>query len=1404
MNPHSQSPSDTCCVWLWQAAKRRVKIMEFLAGRRLEFFNSQVIQMIRSVRLFLVSDQNGSARYIDLCDQSKSYICLRKDPTAAFDRVAKLMALDLPDSNVGFLSVPPGSCVELYKRLGVQTELLTSDFVVTFVCPKLPAAARRGMETLRPLLDAVVSWWDRGEDETLRAKIKDAVKDVAFVIPARGEVLVKASLLVDPELPVVKAFAEHLADKVPRSEMLEFVPFLKRLGMLSFLPGYLVARCAHALDQHCVSNSFDGSGAAPDDATQRQSILLVNALCYGYRDVLQSRKEVATFVRPRLSVEKANEIEAHLQVAAGLRIVLVHPPSYGLDDVSQYATILAKSFASSEVDLRPLSRQPALLLSSMQGLVVSTELEYICWTVHKMLARPAMREPYKLTQLDELIIEFPYELNAALGVYHSLSSVPIESLLQHLLQLSSLPNTCGFRLYTHLSQEFTSLFNVLNSRAGEISSASRHINDLAQAPCVPIRTTFDASGALGEVGSQVLLCKPTQCFFTLPQEAKVEMRKLVHEWPNAYSLDPLRHCTDIAKVLGVRQELEAQDLVKCIDSIATAAAGEALDPNEERAVVFALETLLKMSAKESLSTEPLALWLFVDVGSAKQLAKAESLVWLDQADMEHRCTNLKQLLGLEFTCSHYYQALHTSSKQQSAVPWDCERLCQLSLLRPISSILTESLHTAPERLGEVGLQEQSFEALLLSSEFTAGSRACLALSAEDSNAHDHILAELEIRWTTNLLQSILYTNASAREVRMPLSGSEADALTFAEGSVLWVQSGILTSNRQSQLYDEVGSALVKMLRTAGVPAKLHGYFPCMLACYTQGPLDIEVALRRHNVNINSASLALSKREPGMLLDVGDFQHLQQSTDFTFDADELVAVYTGVGAEGASQYRYARVLPCEGSTPNQLSLLAVYRLNEGANAPDVRRPHLELYKIQRARPAPPVPAPNLALDISNAEGSNPPAAVLDSEAVEFARLVQKLRKMESMPTEQYKQMMKRLWLQWHPDKNLERQEMADRFFKIIKRHEESYRGNGDFSWLDEANASNAEVTTAEQQPPAAQQPAAEQQAASSSNHSHERPRSWADEFEEEQRATESAVSEQLHRRESVQQRQAAASPPSWRWAGGGCGVLNIPREKDDTKADAFWNSSSWMLRGASVLLEKANEGMAGLYPQSVHSSQQASELAIKSLMFRTCGITQDELKGQGAHDLTLLISRITQSGEWSCPVEGSELSSLAAAYTAARYPLNDMRQTPTDKYGQHEAQAALRTATKIRDWAALTHNLPTPRSIGRASIEMMDDVPSMEPVSLEPAPIPVPPAATPAAVEAPPIQPQLQPQHVPEPSLDPPASASLPSAPPALPIAPDKPAVSSMAGPSINPPAAKRFAEQDPDEPNSPRALAREH
>ena len=73
----------------------------------------------------------------------------------------------------------------------------------------------------------------------------------------------------------------------------------------------------------------------------------------------------------------------------------------------------------------------------------------------------------------------------------------------------------------------------------------------------------------------------------------------------------------------------------------------------------------------------------------------------------------------------------------------------------------------------------------------------------------------------------------------------------------------------------------------------------------------------------------------------------------------------------------------------------------------------------------------------------------------------------------------------------------------------------------------------------------------------------------------------------------------------------------------------------------------MWALSVWHAQQAVELAVKSVMYRTCGITESELKGGDAHNLDKLFKRIfVDVVDW--PVAQSSVQELSVAYIGSRY------------------------------------------------------------------------------------------------------------------------------------------------------------
>jgi len=188
--------------------------------------------------------------------------------------------------------------------------------------------------------------------------------------------------------------------------------------------------------------------------------------------------------------------------------------------------------------------------------------------------------------------------------------------------------------------------------------------------------------------------------------------------------------------------------------------------------------------------------------------------------------------------------------------------------------------------------------------------------------------------------------------------------------------------------------------------------------------------------------------------------------------------------------------------------------------------------------------------------------------------------------------------------------------------------------------------------------------------------WFAEFDEEE----------LHERERVSAATAAAArqrtialprpaAASHRLAQAEC------RRRDETEADAFWVEAQQHKRVAAALLDLQ------FYPSSVWHSQQAVEMAVKSLMLRTCGVTDGEMKGSTGHDVHALIGKVIGSRSQSrqpWPVPRGELEQLSAAYLAARYPRGWSSTTrPSSLYREADARRALEVASLLKEWAVMS-------------------------------------------------------------------------------------------------------------------------
>lgn len=404
--------------------------------------------------------------------------------------------------------------------------------------------------------------------------------------------------------------------------------------------------------------------------------------------------------------------------------------------------------------------------------------------------------------------------------------------------------------------------------------------------------------------------------------------------------------------------------------------------------------------------------------------------------------------------------------------------------------------------------------------------------------------------------------------------------------------------------------------------------------------------------------------------------VRHDVNFTFHVDEVVVVLPSdsrPGEDGLPAYHYARVLPRQRGRGESSAgeLLRLYSVHEGGDAPS-ERTHIELFKFSNAE-APTAYEANTGSIVLRGET----AASVGAEAG-LAQLIAQLREIQSLPTDQYKRAVQRLWKQWHPDRST--YQHAKQGSQLLNRHIQTYHGDKDFSWLDEASmalpaAGQSDADTEDNR-------AQEESRPSVWGNSGAVPHTWFDEFEREERHVNNHAQQARSRDEQATVPSRRATPRAQR-----SDPPQQQRKVNTGFADLLWRQSAEEEASAEVL--KAG----GRYAAAVWHAQQACELGLKSLMLRTCGLLDDELKGREAHNLERFVAQV--DGHAQCPVPGDELRALSVAYLRSRYSSAGDAQLPADRYDAADAQMALRNATVLRSWVSTLDAVTTPRSASTA-------------------------------------------------------------------------------------------------------------
>lgn len=151
------------------------------------------------------------------------------------------------------------------------------------------------------------------------------------------------------------------------------------------------------------------------------------------------------------------------------------------------------------------------------------------------------------------------------------------------------------------------------------------------------------------------------------------------------------------------------------------------------------------------------------------------------------------------------------------------------------------------------------------------------------------------------------------------------------------------------------------------------------------------------------------------------------------------------------------------------------------------------------------------------------------------------------------------------------------------------------------------------------------------------------------------------------------------------------------------ASSWLcqaeidLRAMSKMASHSEGGP--FYSHGVWLASQVVEKALKGAMLQTCGLTQEELAGKNAHDLSGFYQRLKSAvpqtepqrrAQQDLPGDESDMAWLKHAYLAARYPNACSGQIPANAYSENDFTRAEQIAHEMVRWAKASENLPSPK------------------------------------------------------------------------------------------------------------------
>jgi HEPN domain-containing protein len=969
-------------------------------------------------------------------------------------------------------------------------------------------------------------------------------------------------------------------------------------------------------------------------------------------------------------------------------------------------------------------------------------------TSHAVIAHAIDAE--KTSELETLLRYNAKEAFEFLGLISQDTQIDKYTLLTQLHEVSKATVSRGIQKFSHsdpLKRVFDAIFKALTDSSGrpltktvEDEPTKKLLATLSQHPCIPIAFTKDASGSLLEPFSKLAVPALTFKEFPFPND-------FLHT--HASNADIMRELGVLEKPKFTHYALLTRLIFDTLDANGSCDLGPNMTKHIEKAVKLAVADVRQNIQSPVIidedEKEVVRMYLFDKEGV---LRPSDALVWMDpdSIHLSHRC-----------------DALYNSSSEprryclgtiEKFIPDDYEILVSRTSVSKLSRCIKEEYCSSTSNFEEPNEFEQQFVEFIRSRDFAVGIQSVIMHESQASVIDVEIvceaLAHLTVEWVNDIQTSIKAAVGETAWEVIPGSKANVDAF-FADfesrPNTIKALAGVIGSQQpeEKSFFAAFSTQLLAFLMTRvkwSRTRRVKVIEDVLSKWHEGGDVALQV-LGEYGICVGSKYTRNQPPRAGDMIPMHMHGSISQSLLCVFEEEEMVAVdveqehlSTQEESIGTRRYKYAVVCPRHADDKevghgNHLSRLYYLQIAHDEYA---TLSHACLYKIDvqtgGCRP--------YSLDLVSSDGG----ADQDSDIkIELEKMSKKgdfkifkdtLRQMESMDEQAYKKAMRRLWLQWHPDKC--NKSYAAEFFRIIRRHGESYFGGKDFSWLHcmqdgDSCTFTAEVTPDQWNTSTEHRPASSSAAFNCFNEMERERKSTA---QAEQRANRS----HFQRHTSPRVPAAVTSPAK----------SATPRLCDYSVADVMWLQARYELKAAEVLYD------ARMWAKVVWQSQQVIEMGVKSLMLRTCGISTEEMKGLGAHDITQLWDRIELNGVNSdddvIRTQSQVVKKMSTAYISARYPrfppTNATQGSPFAEYDMSDANECLNAAKYFMTWAATCEYFRVSQRSKRQRADLGDDLDSGSDESVEeldvgaedcnsfqPAPLPPPPVCVAPKLPSPP-------------------------------------------------------------------------